>query len=124
MRNRSAKLAVLLVHLACLLITVRLEAGSTSPVGLNDLTCEHFENPVGIGKPQPRLSWKLRSERQGEVQTAYQIRAASLRARLDAQQPDLWDSGKVVSDQSVLVRWNGPTLGSRAQVFWQVRIWD
>jgi alpha-L-rhamnosidase len=91
---------------------------------LYDLTCEHLTNPIGIGKQQPRLSWKLRSERAGEVQTAYQIRAASTRARLDGPRPDLWDSDRIASDQSVLVRWNGATLGSRAQVLWQVRVWD
>jgi alpha-L-rhamnosidase len=99
-------------------------AGVESPVRLYDLTCEHLVNPIGIGKPQPRLSWKLRSDRLGEVQTAYQIRAASSRARLEAQQADLWNSGKIGTDQSVLVRWNGAALGSRAQVFWQVRVWD
>jgi alpha-L-rhamnosidase len=113
-----------LVLLACLLPTGRLEAESPSSVRLYDLTCEHLENPIGIGKPQPRLSWKLWSDRLGEVQTAFQIRAASTRAKLDAQQPDLWDCGKIASDQSVLVRWNGAPLGSRAQVFWQVRVWD
>lgn len=124
MCHRSAKLALWLVNLACLLVTVRLQAGTTSPVRIYDRSCEHFQTPIGIGKPQPRLSWKLRSDRHGEIQTAYQIRAASSRARLDARQPDLWDSGKVASDQSVLVGWHGAPLASRAQVFWQVRIWD
>ena len=99
-------------------------AEHSSPVRLYALTCEHLENPIGIGKPRPRLSWKLRSARDGDIQTACQIRAASSRSRLAAQQPDLWDSGKMATDQSVLVRWNGAELGSRAQVFWQVRVWD
>ena len=36
----------------------------------------------------------------------------------------LWDSGKVVSDQSVLVPWAGKPLESGSQVFWQARVWD
>jgi alpha-L-rhamnosidase len=99
-------------------------AAIESPVRVYDLTCEHLENPIGIGKPQPRLSWKVRSGRLGEIQTAYQVRAASSRPGLDEKRPDLWDCGKILSDQSVLVRWNGATLGSRAEVFWQVRVWD
>jgi alpha-L-rhamnosidase len=56
------------------------------------------------------------------VQTAYEIRAASSPDKLE--QPDLWSSGKIFSDHSVLVRWGGKPLDSRAIVFWQVRIWD
>ena len=32
--------------------------------------------------------------------------------------------GKINSDQSVLVPWGGKPLGSRSQVYWQVRTWD
>ena len=99
-------------------------AENLSPVRVDALTCEHLTNPVGIGTSQPRLSWKLRSERAGEVQTAWEIRAASTVAGLQAGSPDLWDSGKIVSDQSVLVPWAGKPLGSRSQVFWQVRVGD
>ena len=109
---------------AAFLLIESLHAENLSPVRLDALPCEHLQNPIGIGAEQPRLSWKLVSDRMGEVQTAYQIRAASSAAGFKASKPDLWDSGKVVSDQSVLVPWAGKPLGSRAQVFWQVRIWD
>jgi len=101
-----------------------VHAENLSPVRLYDLTCEHLVNPVGIGSQSPRLSWKLRSDRDGEVQTAWQIRAASSSSGLGAQPPDLWDSGKIVSDQSVLVSWAGQPLTSRSRAFWQVRVWD
>jgi alpha-L-rhamnosidase len=117
--------ATLRVAIAVSLLAISsLWAESSSPVRLYDLTCEHFNNPIDISKSQPRLSWKLRSDRREEVQTAYQIRAASTRSKLEVQPPDLWDSGRVASDQSVLIRWNGSALDSRAQVFWQVRVWD
>ena len=98
--------------------------GNVSPVRVTALTCEHLVDPVGIGAAQPRLSWKLASDSADEVQTAYQIRAASSGSGLADDQPDLWDSGKVVSDQSVLVRWGGKALSSRARVHWEVRVWD
>src|SRR5208283_2044052 len=66
----------------------------------------------------------LRSDRTGEIQTAWEIRAASSASGLTATSPDLWDSGKITSDQSVLVPWAGKPLGSRSQVSWQVRVWD
>ncbi len=93
-----------------------------SPVRLTALTAEHLAHPVGIGIQKPMLSWKLLSDRPGEVQTAYQVRAASSTELLET--PDLWDSGKVTSDQSVLVQWGGKPLDSRGTVLWQVRVWD
>jgi alpha-L-rhamnosidase len=101
---------------------VSIAFAADSPVRLTELTAEHVANPIGIGVAQPRLSWKLQSDRPGEAQTAYEIRAASAPDKLE--QPDLWSSGKVASDQSVLVPWGGKPLASRAIVFWQVRVWD
>src|SRR5215472_13951082 len=110
--------------LAALFLAVSAHAETTSPVKLYALTCEHLTNPIGIGDASPRLSWKLESKRQGEVQTAWEIRAASSKDGLAVASPDIWNSGKVNSNQSVLVPWGGKLLSSRAQVFWQVRIWD
>jgi alpha-L-rhamnosidase len=104
------------------LIAATIAFAADSPVHLTQLTAEHMEHPVGIGIIRPRLSWKLQSDRPGEIQTAYEVRAASSPDKLD--QPDLWSSGKVASDQSVLVPWGGKPLDSRAIVFWQVRVWD
>ena len=104
------------------LLTAAVAFAADSPVHLAELTAEHMANPVGIGVPQPRLSWKLLSDRPGEIQTAYEVRAASSFDELD--HPDFWASGKVVSDQSVLVPWGGKPLDSRAIAIWQVRIWD
>ena len=101
-----------------------LLAQNVSPVRLGALTCEHQQNPIGIGDAQPRLSWKLLSDRVGEAQTAYEIRAATSSAALVSGNADVWSSSKVASNQSVLVPWGGPALTSRAQVFWQVRVWD
>ena len=56
--------------------------------------------PSASATQQPRLSWKLRSDRAGEIQTAWEIRAASSAAGFESRSPDLWDSGKIISDQS------------------------
>ncbi len=41
-----------------------------------NLRCEYLVNPLGIGVTQPRLSWIVRSEERGQVQTAYRILVA------------------------------------------------
>ncbi|MGA2543307.1 MAG: family 78 glycoside hydrolase catalytic domain [Verrucomicrobiota bacterium] len=82
------------------------------------------ENLLGIDWPQLRLSWVLQWEQRGEVQTAFQVLAASSLEKLAKNQGDLWDSGQVKSSQTVDVHYAGQPLHSAQQVFWKVRAWD
>ena len=96
-------------------------------VSVGELRCEYLEGPLGIDTPQPRLSWILGADKRGgrgQGQSAYQIMVARNRNELDAGQGDLWDSGKVTSDQSVQVRYAGKPLVSEEECFWKVRVWD
>lgn len=88
------------------------------------LRCEHLENPLGIDTATPRLSWQLRAHRSGTEQGRYRILAASSEDALLAGNPDVWDSGTVDSDDSVLVPWVGPEVRHRQRVYWTVRVWD
>ncbi len=83
------------------------------------LRCEHLENPVGILEPHPRLSWIL-PQVQCSAQTAYRITVSRTPGGLS----DLWDSGRVDSDQSVLVRYAGKPLGVRETAYWRVQYWN
>ena len=87
------------------------------------LRCEYLRNPLGIDATSPRLSWIITSNRRGEKQTAYQILVASSMKLLKESRGDLWDSGKVVSDQTAQICCQGRPLLSRQQCFWKVRIW-
>ncbi|MBI3721566.1 MAG: family 78 glycoside hydrolase catalytic domain, partial [Fimbriimonas ginsengisoli] len=49
---------------------------------------------------------------------------ASSAARLAAAQPDVWDSGKQSTDESIGIAYGGPKLESRRRYFWTVRVWD
>jgi len=92
-----------------------------------NLRCGSWQNPLGIDDSNPRLSWQVvttNSTERAQSQTAYQIQAASSIVLLAGNQPDLWDSGKVVSGQPFNVAYGGGTLASTQQVFWQVRVWD
>jgi alpha-L-rhamnosidase len=91
---------------------------------ISNLTCEYRTNSLGIDVTSPRLSWQLQSDQQGARQTAYQIRATSSADRLREGQTDVWDSGKVESDQSIQVVYAGKSLVSRQQVYWNVTVWD
>jgi alpha-L-rhamnosidase len=88
------------------------------------LRCEYEQNPAGIDALQPQLGWNLNSAVRGDRQTAYQVLAASSTRLLNENRGDLWDSGKVASDESVHVPYAGSQLTSREECFWKVRIWD
>lgn len=82
---------------------------------------EGFENPIGFYTNQPTFSWKLPSEI--VAQRSYQIVVAS-EPELLPDHADLWDSGKLDSDQSIFVPYAGEKLSSRDVFFWQVKFWD
>jgi len=91
------------------------------------LKCDSWPNPLGIDDSNPRLSWQLADTSPSERvqgQTAYQIQVASAASLLAGNQPDLWDSGKVVSPQTFNISYAGNALATAEQVFWQVRVWD
>jgi alpha-L-rhamnosidase len=89
-----------------------------------NLRCEYLANPLGIDVARPRLSWIIESNRRGERQTAFQVLVASSEELLKKDQGDLWDSGKVASDQSILLEYAGKPLESQKFCYWKVRIWD
>ena len=120
------------VILTCSLFSItscsRSDAGIRSsgsePLRPADLRCEYLSDAIGIDAAKPRLSWKLRSEFRGQKQTAYHILVASSLGKLDKDIGDVWNSGKVESDQSLNVVYGGKSLVSRQSFFWKVRIFD
>ena len=121
-----------------------------SDVVPGQLRCEYRENPLGIDAARPRLRWVIveRSEKsevkskksgdgrqksenggqrtagRGQMQSAYQVLVASSKDLLKKDKGDLWDSGKVASDQSIQVEYAGKPLESRTYCHWKVRVWD
>jgi alpha-L-rhamnosidase len=89
-----------------------------------DLRAEHRREPIGLGEPHPRLSWRLESGRRGAAQSAYRITAAERAADLDDPTRLGWDSGRRESVESVLVPWRGPVLRSATRYHWRVEVWD
>ncbi|MGH9666128.1 MAG: alpha-L-rhamnosidase N-terminal domain-containing protein, partial [Bryobacteraceae bacterium] len=60
----------------------------------------------------------------GAKQTAYRVLVAGSEQNLRAGKGDLWDSGRVDSDQSIHVVYGGKNLQSGDQAFWRVEMWD
>ena len=88
-----------------------------------DLRCEYAVNPLGADVASPRVFWIVESKERGQKQTAYQILVASSSEKLAKDRGDLWDSGKVASDETIQIPYAGQPLKSSQQVFWKVRAW-
>lgn len=88
------------------------------------LRCEYRSNPLGIDVNSPRLSWQIQSKNQGARQTAYRVFAASDLRLLNEGGADLWDTGRIESDQSTLISYGGEPLRSRQRVYWRITLWD
>ncbi|HET7625075.1 MAG TPA: family 78 glycoside hydrolase catalytic domain [Verrucomicrobiae bacterium] len=91
---------------------------------VTDLRCENLQNPLGIDALHPRFSWKMKLNGFDQKQTAYEILVATTPRNLRPDRADLWDSGKINSDQSIQVFYDGKTLESGEDCFWKVRVWD
>ena len=133
MRSYQPLKAVLMVTciltLSCALPTSLWAAGERSDIQPRQLRCEYRADPRGIDQAQPRLSWVLESMTpqaaiRGMRQTAYQVLVSSNEHVLQANQGNLWDSGRVQSDALFNIVYAGQSLPSWQRCFWKVRVWD
>ncbi len=117
------------VLFALLVMATLLSGGALSPdvqaqdrkkLTVKHLLCENLVNPIGLDAQTPRFTWQLEADRRNVQQTAYEIRVSK---DMTGKSP-VWATGKVASDQSVLVAYSGTPLASGQRYFWQVRVWD
>ena len=114
-------LALAVAGLVLPLSTAAADAGRLTAI---DLRCDAAVDPLGVDSTPPRLSWRLQGEGRGLRQTAWQVLVASSRAALDANRGDVWDSGRVQSDDQACVVAARRPLRSAEQLFWKVCVWD
>ncbi|HMJ55420.1 MAG TPA: family 78 glycoside hydrolase catalytic domain [Polyangiaceae bacterium] len=107
--------ALLLFGAACNDVEGRLDVGR--------LRWDGQPQPLGFIQFEPLLSWSVASPERGQRQTAYQILVASTPERLRPGSADIWDSSKVVSNESLNVPYRGPTPKARQRGYWTVRAW-
>jgi alpha-L-rhamnosidase len=121
----KAKMSLTVLALCALpLATTHQAAAAVRP---NQLRCEYRADPLGIDIRKPRLSWILESTSRndrGQMQTAYRIAVASTAQKLASGAADLWDSGKVASNRTVHIPYEGQPLHSRMRCYWKVQVWD
>ncbi|MDX9868631.1 MAG: family 78 glycoside hydrolase catalytic domain, partial [Kiritimatiellia bacterium] len=100
-----------------------LQSAALTPA---DLMCELLAKPglVAVTDATPEFSWGFRDARPGDFQTAYQLQVASGTEAFKRDAPDLWDSGRVESGDSLFIPYGGSALPAGSTVVWRVRAWD
>jgi alpha-L-rhamnosidase len=86
-----------------------------------NLRCEMLDSPQGIDTKTPRLSWWISNDQNNIKQQAYHIIVATTKEKLNKNEGDLWNSGKVNTDRSVHVLYAGKLLTSGIKCYWKVK---
>lgn len=81
-------------------------------IAVGDLTVEHTVDPVGVGG-DPRFGWVLRSDVPGARQLSYRLTVAD-------RDGTVWSTGRVDSERSVDVAYEGPALKPLRRYAWTV----
>jgi len=81
----------------------------------------HFAD---IRAQKPFFGWILPANQRNRLQESYQILVSSSRDALLNDKGDLWDSGKVMSNQSTNVLYEGKALEPQKVYYWKVKFWD
>ena len=87
---------------------VPLEGDAVPPA---DLRVEYLRAPIGVGTARPRFTWLP-----GGAQRAYDLEVRT------ADGACVWATGRVDSDESALIEYDGPSLASNTAYVWRVRL--
>lgn len=91
-------------------------------VNVGSLKTDGRVAPLNVEKANPPLSWIITSDKKDVRQTGYRVLVASSPELLDGDRCDLWDSGKVNSDNSTRVAYEGAPLADNARCYWKVKV--
>ncbi len=119
----KTKLTILLIALLTLGNSYSQNTGSNS-LSIEEPKVEYHKNPEGLDVPKPRFSWILNGEGRSRSQSSYQIIVASSMDKLLDSQADVWDSGKVNTNHSNQIEFDGIPLVSDSKYYWKAKVWD
>lgn len=126
-KKAKALLAAMLTGALAFGVSAAPAAGNTrsADTGLRvyDLRCEYLENPEAVDESAPLLSWKLDAAVRDIRQTGYQILVSTSKEKLAAGEYDAWDSGRVQSDRTTAIAYEG-RFDAATDYYWKVKVWD
>ncbi|WP_165813888.1 alpha-L-rhamnosidase [Terrimonas sp.] len=115
--------SLLLLFLA-LTTTVTAKNRDLNAVTITAMQVDNAENPLGIDSRTPQFSWQTAGDLRNIKQTAYQVIITDAAEKLQLNEGDIWNSGKVLSSQSSGILYRGMPLESRKKYYWKVLLWN
>ncbi len=112
---------IILLLSVCTLLYSDVNASS---IKIAEVKCESQHNPLGIQSEKPLLSWVLSASERNVTQTAYQVLVSDNLSQLSKNNGNIWNSGKMISDQSINILYSGTALKPATIYYWKVRVWD
>ena len=109
-------LIIILLAVLTLTVSAKKKKEIRPNVSVSGLRVENLERPLGIDTDVPRFSWLLTSDKQDVRQTAYQLVVTD-------DKGEIWNSGKVESDEQLWVPYGGKKLKSTKHYTWKVKVW-
>jgi hypothetical protein len=114
---------LLLTALAISMVSFNFNQSQDTSLSISQLKCSGLENPIGTGMV-PDFSWIFTDNKRGQIQTAYQIVVGSDSETVKNLAGTIWDSGKILSEESAWIRYEGSRLECGKEYFWRVRAWN
>ncbi len=139
LRKSGLLFGVMLLFFAAGVMLNGCGASKVKMLEIVHLQTNYRVNPIGIDDPIPVFSWQMSSDEKEKSQSAYRIRVyESNDSSLDAGDINrhesnslsdkalgcVWDSGKVESDLSVSIPYEGEELKPQTRYDWTVEVWD
>jgi alpha-L-rhamnosidase len=118
------KMKLFVTLIAALIIGCIPNPSKKDTIAVDKLTCEYKIDPLGISSQTPRLGWQLSSTERGQSQSAYQVLVTDDPELLKSDRGNIWDSGKIISGNSILIDYSGSPLAAGKKYFWKVKVWD
>lgn len=84
---------------------------------------EQFQYTL-INTASPCFGWVLKNDIANSSQTAYRILVSSEKGLIEKETGDVWDSGKIESNQSINIAFEGKSLNPDKVYYWRVKTWD
>ncbi len=109
----------LLEHTECV-----FQNGLLSTIQLEEARRHPNTQVAYIHSDTPHFSWRIESQVDHTLQTAYQIQVATRPELLKKGEPDLWDSGKISERVNTAIAYNGKSLKPNTCYYWHVRVWE
>ena len=115
------RLFVLIIFLA---FGLSFSHAQENPLQAIELQCEYQSNPLGIDVATPEFSWRFKMMGKNQEQDGYEIIVSDKLENLITLTNLVWSSGKIQSNQSTAVDYQGRALQPFTKYFWKVRAYS